>query len=111
MNSSYDAKSCNALEKAYYKPIEAALRWCNLIAHEEMILRVMDGATIPAVNMFPQWPCLRANTEKVQDALLSGDVPYGRDGRTVPTGEHVAPHRLTIRHADLKEWMQKRYPD
>jgi hypothetical protein len=29
----------------------------------------------------------------------------------VPAGEQVAQHRLTIRHADLKEWMQKRYPD
>jgi len=61
--------------------------------------------------MFPQWPCLRANAERVLDALLSQEIPYGRDGRTVPMGEQVAQHRLTIRHADLKEWMQKRYPD
>jgi hypothetical protein len=75
MNSGYDAKSCNALEKPFYKPIEAALRWCNLVANEEMILQVVDGVTIPTPSMFPQWPCLRANTERVLDALISGDIP------------------------------------
>lgn len=57
MNSGYDSKSCNALEKPFYKPIEAALRWCNLIAQEEVILRAVGEAVIPTPSMFPQWPC------------------------------------------------------
>jgi hypothetical protein len=109
--TSYDPKSCNALEKPFYKPIEAALRWCNLIAHEDMILQQVHDIVVPEPGMFPRWPCLRANTEKVFDALLNHELPHGRDGRTVQPDDHVAPHRLTVRHSDLKEWMQRRYPD
>ncbi len=111
MSSDYNAKSCNALEKPYYRPIEAALRWCNLVAHEEVILTQMQGRVVPDVGAFPQWPCLRANSERVFDAILNKEIPPGRDGLTVQPDDHVAPHRLTCRHADLKEWMQKRYPD
>lgn len=53
----YDSKSCSALEKPYYKPIEAALRWCNLIAHESHILQVTGEALFPPASAFPQWPC------------------------------------------------------
>lgn len=107
----YNAKSCSALEKPYYKPIEAALRWCNLITHEIEILRGTGNELFPGIGVFPQWPCLRANAEKIYDAILNGGLPHGRDGRTVIHGDHVAKERLTIRHADLREWMTKHYPD
>jgi hypothetical protein len=107
----YNAKSCSALEKPYYKPIEAALRWCNLISHEIEILRGTGNDLFPGIGIFPQWPCLRANAEKIYDAILNGGLPHGRDGRTVSHGDHVAKERLTIRHADLREWMAKHYPD
>ncbi|MGH8541761.1 MAG: protein kinase [Stenotrophobium sp.] len=108
--SGYDAKSCNALEKPYYRPIEVAIRWCNLIQHEPEILLSVGDAPLPSPSMFPHWPCLRANAERVLEAVLDNVLPYGRDGRTVPEGEQVAKHRLTIRHADLKAWMAKHYP-
>ncbi|WP_313210485.1 hypothetical protein [Stutzerimonas nitrititolerans] len=107
----YNAKSCNALEKPFYTPIEAALRWCNLIAHEADILIRVDGDAIPRVSAFPQWPCLRANAEKILDAILNDELPYGRDGKLVQPGEHVRKDRLTVRHHDLKAWMAKHYPD
>lgn len=107
----YNAKSCSALEKPYYKPIEAALRWCNLINHEAEILRESGDDLFPRIGAFPQWPCLRANAEKIYDAILNGGLPHGRDGRTVSPGDHVAKERLTIRHTDLREWMAKHYPD
>lgn len=107
----YNAKSCSALEKPYYKPIEAALRWCNLIKHEIEILRESGDDLFPRIGAFPQWPCLRANAEKIYDAILNGGLPHGRDGRTVSLGDHVKKERLTIRHTDLREWMAKHYPD
>jgi hypothetical protein len=107
----YNSKSCSALEKPYYKPIEAALRWCNLISHESEILRGTGNDLFPGIGVFPHWPCLRANAEKIYDAILNGGLPHGRDGRTVSPGDHVAKERLTIRHADLREWMAKHYPD
>ena len=107
----YDAKSCSALEKPYYKPIEAALRWCNLIQHEVAILQRTGDSLFPGIGVFPQWPCLRANAEKIYDAILNGELTGGRDGRSVSAGDHVAKERLTIRHNDLKAWMAKHYPD
>ncbi len=111
MADGYNEKSCSALEKPYYKPIEAALRWCNLIQHEEDILRATGNALVPDIGAFPQWPCLRANAEKIYDAILNGGLSHGRDGRTVSADDHVAKERLTIRHVDLKAWMAKHYPD
>lgn len=111
MSSSYDSKSCNALEKVFYYPIEVAIRWCNLVEHEAEILHLMDGALAPNAGLFPQWPCLRLNTERVFDAIENNDLPHGRDGKFIQPGDHVAPPRRTVRHADLKEWMQRRYPD
>lgn len=107
----YNPKSCNALEKPFYTPVEAALRWCNLIAHEIEILHAVGFDPVPPPAAFPQWPCLRANAEKILDAILNGELPYGRDGRPVPPREQVAKHRLTIRHHDLKAWMAEHYPD
>lgn len=107
----YDPKSCNALEKPFYRPIEAALRWCNLVAYEQQILQVTGEGLLPPAGAFPQWPCLRANAEKIVDAIQNNELPYGRDGRTVSPGEQVAKHRLTVRHTDLKKWMAEHYPD
>jgi hypothetical protein len=107
----YNPKSCSPLEKSFYKPIEIAIRWCELIEHETTILATIGDDTIPRINAFPQWPCLRANTEKIIDAIKYGDLIYGRDGTQVLKGEQVAAHRLTIRHSDLKSWMITNYPD
>jgi hypothetical protein len=107
----YDDKSCNALERPFYRPVEAALRWCGLIEHEAQILAALDSDGIPKPGQFPKWPCLQANTEKILDAVLHGNIPRGRDGKSVPQDEQVARPRLTVRHADLRDWMAKHYPD
>lgn len=109
MTHGYDPKSCNALEKPFYRPVEAALRWCGLIAHEAEILSNLGEDGIPKTGQFPQWPCLQANTERILDAIMHGNIPHGRDGRTV--GDHVAQARLTVRHTDLRKWMAEHYPD
>lgn len=109
----YDPNSCNALEKPFYSPIEAAIRWCGLIDHETKILGRMEliNGPIPTVGIFPQWPCLRANVEKILYAMDSGELNHGRDGRPVTEGEHVAIPRRTVTHSDLKAWIGERYPD
>ncbi len=77
MSTIYNEKSCNALEKPYFYPIEAALRWCGLIKHEPEILSRVSASGIPDIAAFPQWPCLRANAEKIFDALLNDELPGG----------------------------------
>lgn len=110
MDDGYDHKSCNASEKLFYTIIEAAIRWCNLFPHESEILSAMGSNVIPDVNMFPKWGCLRDNALKLLHATNQGQLAYGRDGKTVPTGEHVAHNRLTIQNSDLKAWMTEYYP-
>ncbi len=110
-DSTYNAKSCNALEKVYYRPIEVAIRWCNLVEFEKIILDKMENNILPTIEMFPKWPCLRLNTERIYDAIENNEMPHGRDGKAIQPNDHVAVPRRTVRHADLKEWMQRRYPD
>jgi len=110
MTDGYDDKSCNALQRPYYRPVEAALRWCNLTQHEAAILQSLGENLIPRIGQFPQWPCLQANTAKILDAIQNDEIPRGRDGKTVSAGESVAHARLTVRHTDLREWMAKHHP-
>ncbi len=107
----YNTKSCSVLAKLHYRPVDAALRWCGLIEHEVKILKATGEAQYPPLGTFPQWPCLRTNIEALVDALENGDLPHGRDGKTVNQGDHVALARRTIRHSDLKAWMAKNHPD
>lgn len=107
---SYNAKSCDALSKPYYHPIEAALRWCGLIEHEAEIVQKIGHGYIPTINEFPQWPCLRINTEKIFDAIANGEMRYGRLGREVEPGEQVTPTKRTVRHTVLKAWMAEHEP-
>jgi len=107
----YNPRSCNALQKPYYRPIEAAIRWCGLINHESEILGRLGEETHPQQGRFPQWPCLIANTELIWDAINNEDIPKGRDGVTVNSREVVARHRVTVRHIDLREWIAKKHPD
>ena len=109
--NNYDANSCSALAKLHYRPVDAALRWCGLIEFEVKILTATGEAQFPPLGSFPQWPCLRSNIEIILDAIENGDLPHGRDGKTVTHGDHVAVARRTIRHSDLKTWMTKHYPD
>ncbi len=109
----YNPKSCNEGEKIFYTPIEAAIRWCNLLEQENVIISALalNNSHIPILGQFTQWPCLRNNSLKIIDAIEHGNLPYGRDGKLVPSGEQVARARLTIRHIDLKKWMTLNYPD
>ena len=102
----------NPHAKTYYRPLEAALRWCNLSAHEEQILA--EAAQSPAFQPYPcflRWPCLQANSEKILDAIHNGELRYGCLGTTVAPGTFVEFHSLTVRHTDLKSWISDYYPD
>ncbi len=101
----YNAKSCSALEKPFYTPIEAALRWCNLVENEAEILEKMGDKHIPDISDFPQWKCLKINTERIFDAIEFKEIPIGRRGKPVDNGEQVTPNKQTVRHTDLKKWM------
>ena len=101
----------NPQTKVFYRPIDAALRWCNLIRYETQIMQAIWSRPEELAILFPQWPSLYATIEKIYDAVRNGDLPYGCLGISVPIGSYVEPYQLTIRHSDLRHWMQDNYPD
>lgn len=107
----YDLNTYNALAKVFYRPIEAAIRWCNLTAHETQILESASDCPALLLKNFPQWPCLHANTEKIFDAIHHGELAYGIFGAPVAIGTPVDRSHLTVRHTDLRIWMARYYPD
>ncbi|MGA3682980.1 hypothetical protein [Pseudomonas graminis] len=107
----YTPHSCNPLAKVFYRPIDAAIRWCNLMAHESQILESAWDCPALLSTTFPQWPCLHANTEKIFDAVRNHELPFGFFGVTVTPETPIECRLLTIRHTDLKWWMFHHYPD
>ncbi|MFK9003016.1 hypothetical protein [Pseudomonas pergaminensis] len=101
----------NPHAKTFYRPIEAAIRWCNLTAYEARILEVAWRAPNSLKTAFPQWPCLHANTEVIFDAIQYGELPYGCLGIPVVAGTPVDHLHLTIRHTDLRRWMAHFHPN
>jgi hypothetical protein len=98
------------VSKVYYRPIEAAIRWCGLEEHEQSISQRMRGRVLPEPGEFPEWPALRLNTERIIDAMANRELPFGIDGVTIQGGFRLDHPNLTIRHVDLRTWMMRYYP-
>jgi hypothetical protein len=107
----YGPNSVNPYEKLFYRPIEAVIRWCDLMDYETKILELAWDSPERLISAFPQWPCLYKNLEKILDAIRNQELRYGALGTTVTPGTPVDLKLLTIRHSDLKSWMCNRYPD
>lgn len=107
----YATRSCHPYAKIFYRPIDAALRWCNLMAFEREILETAQRCSAMLKTTFPQWPCLHANTEKIFDAIQHGELAYGCFGVPVANGTPIDSNQITVRHTDLRFWMSRYYPD
>ncbi len=107
----YNEGSCELSYKPFYHLAEAVIRWCGLLEHEAEILHAYLHAPHTFRSAYPQWPCLHLNLEKLFDAVMNNDLPYGSLGVAVKAGIHVPPEFLTVRHADLRAWMVRHYPD
>ena len=97
--------------KTYYRPIEAAIRWCDLLRFEERILSKLDGRALPDPGEFHRWPMLRLNTERILDALSHRELTGYRPGAP-HTEERLAPDdpSTVVRHVELRAWMTHHYP-
>lgn len=99
------------VSKIHYRPIEAAIRWIGLLRYENVILAAMEGPrAFPAKLDCPRWSELRLRTELLYDAILNGDLPYGKEGITTNDPGLLDSFELTIRHVDLKSWMLRNFP-
>ena len=97
--------------KAFYSPIEAAIRWSGLYNLEQSILTQLAGRLRPDQEDFPRWPKLYLNGERIYNALINADLPYGKNGVTCDDPSLLDDPGLTIREVDLKAWMTQHYPE
>lgn len=101
----------NPQSQIFYRPIDIALRWWNLIRFETQIVQAAWSYPDELRLLFPQWPCLQTNIEVIYDAVRHGELPYGCLGISGLPGTAVELSLLTVRHSDLRHWMQDYYPD
>ncbi|EIF29938.1 hypothetical protein BCh11DRAFT_05398 [Burkholderia sp. Ch1-1] len=102
----------NTHTKVFYRPLEAAIRWTGLLRYEVRILRMFhEHGALPDNTDLPRWPQLRLNVERLRDALVNRDLPYGKNGITCDDPTLLDSPDLTVRHIDLKAWMIRCYPD
>jgi hypothetical protein len=97
--------------KIFYSPIEASIRWSNLLEQEASILSMTTSAPPVLPEALPLWPLVGQNLERVYDALRNGELPFGKTGITSNDPELLDGPQVTIRHVDLKRWMAQTYPD
>ncbi|WLH14733.1 hypothetical protein PSH58_10670 [Pseudomonas hefeiensis] len=97
--------------KVHYSPLEAAIRWSNLLEQEINILVATAQMADVCADTLPLWPVVGLNLERLYDAMRNGDLPYGNAGITTKDPALLDAPGLTIRHVDLKQWMAKTYPD
>ncbi|KAB0466568.1 hypothetical protein HX787_28580 [Pseudomonas tolaasii] len=89
--------------KTFYRPIEVAIRWCDLLHLEAQIVSEADHLLLQR-GYTHSYPCIQQKLEILWDAIRHQELPYGCLGVTVSSSEHVEPALLTIRHTDLKNW-------
>jgi hypothetical protein len=99
-----------ALHKVTYRPIEAAIRWSGLTRHESQILAALNHRVTLQESDFPQWPTLRLNSERIHDAIINCELPFAINGITAKEKPHLDDPNLTVRHVELKAWMEHYYP-
>lgn len=98
--------------KTFYRPIEAAIRWTGLLRDEQAILSAMSSLRhLPVSLDCPRWEQLRLCNDRIYDAVLNGDLPYGIAGITTNDRTLIDSQDLTVRHVDLKRWMCRHYPE
>ena len=96
--------------KTFYRPIEAAIRWCGLVILEKEILATVSDE-LPRPKRLSKWPRLALCLDRIFDAILNGELPYGNRGITLYTESPENDPELTIRHIDLRVWLLHFYPE
>ncbi|WP_447800906.1 hypothetical protein [Pseudomonas kilonensis] len=97
--------------KIFYSPIEAAVRWSDLLKQEaEIFAHTVEIVPLTA-DALPHWPSVGVHIERLYDAMHNGELPYGKAGITSNDPALLDTPEVTIRHVDLKQWMSKIYPN
>jgi hypothetical protein len=95
----------------YYHPIDAAILWSDLAAHETEIVQVALRKPELLLKEFPQWPFLHAYNERICDAIACQELPATYLGQAISPGSRLEHAYMCIRHSDLRIWVARYYPD
>jgi hypothetical protein len=119
MNRPWETDNCAAMKAHYavYSIPQAAALWCGVPEHQ--VNEITKEATQlsgtglgRSIWTHPSIPCLEPRSRAIAEAIEEGSLPHGReDARTVPNGEHVAYERRCFFGRDLKQWMEKAFPN
>lgn len=94
-----------------YRPIDAAILWCDLADHQGEILQVDLSHPGSLLKHFPQWPFLHAYAECIYDAIFCGELSATYLGRPITSNDKAERVYWSIRHSDLRVWFARNYPE
>lgn len=97
-------------EKTCYRPIEIAIRWCNLMDQEGQILALAANHTAFQQHNFGSWPCISHKLEMLWKALRRGEILSGPLDASVGSEQAFDPWSFSIPHLDLKYWFIQHRP-
>ncbi len=118
MNQTWESDNCASMRAHYavFSIPQAAALWCGV---PENILNTILNEVQPlsgtglgrSIWIHPAVPCLEPRSRAIAEAIENGELPHGReDGQTVEDG-HVAYERRHFFGRDLKQWMEKAFPN
>lgn len=119
MNDSWKDDNCAAMKAHYavYSIPHAAALWCGVT--DDLIDQVVAEVTQishsglgRSIWKHPDAPCVEPRCRAIAEAIESGLLPHGReDGQPVNEGDHAAYERRHIFGRDLRQWMEKAFPN
>ena len=118
MSETWKDDNCAAMRAHYaiYSVPHAAALWCGV--PDDLIQQVLIEVSqlTPSgfgrgVWMHPTVPCLEPRSRAIAEAIESGLLPHGREDAQTVENDHVAYERRHIFGRDLKEWMEKEFPN
>ena len=119
MPQPWENDDCAAMRAHYavYSIPEAAALWCGV--PEDRVRKVVEEAIQVSSSGLGRsiWkhsavPCLEPRSRAIAEAIESGELPHGREnGSPVDANEHVAYERRHFLGRDLRQWMEKAFPN
>ena len=93
--------------RIYYSPIEAAIRWANVLDAQDKILEKIGSNPRPTLDQLELWPLVYLYNERIFDGIIHKELPCGKDGINCEVSWRDPD--MTVRHVDLRRWILANY--
>ena len=118
MQPSWQDDNCTAMKAHYavYSIPQAAALWCGV--PDDQVEKIVQEATpISGTGLgrciwkHSDAPCLEYRSRALAEATEDGSLPHGREDGSLVSGDHVAYERRHFFGRDLKQWLEKSFPN